>query len=799
MSQPTLRISQSTIGPGQYRAELSFEGDGQPRFTARADFEFQLTPQRREDVRWYLEDYLQYPHDPAPKIAARVEADMQAIGVELFAKVMQANDDTRDLWAQLRRRLDDTRIEIETSVAEATSIPWELIHDPKTDVSLALRATALVRSHSQAAQRPELPRAETGPIRILLAICRPGGDSDVPFRSVASQLIKGLGDQATDSFELDVLRPATYEQLARTLQQAKAAGSPYHVVHFDGHGMYAEVAEPTGDDAEAAAVWLQLQGPLMLSGPRAGRHGYLMFERPDHETNMQLVDGPTLGNLLVTNDVSVLVLNACRSAHAEAPSEPETVASDNIHEQVRAIGSLAQEVMDAGVAGVVAMRYNVYVVTAAQFVADLYGELIAGRTLGEAVSFGRKQLHAQPMREISYAPRSLQDWCVPVVYEAAPIRLFEARSSESPQFTIQAGSAMHGRGAVDRDLPRPPGVGFYGRDETVLALDRAFDNHRIVLLHAFAGSGKTSTAAEFARWYAMTGGVAEPPLFTTFETKRPLPRVLDAIGQRFGARLEQAGIHWLTLDDDQRRDVALQVLGQVPVLWLWDNVEPIMGLLTAYPATGSLTTGELDSAAGYTPDERQALADFLRDAAATKAKILLTSRRDEQKWLGELPCRITVPPMPMLERVQLTRKLAERRQRRLTDVDDWRHGGDSHKATRSRSPCWWAKPCETTSKTKQRSKPSVDQRRAGEAAFDDEISEGRTRSLGASLSYGSEHAFTEEERRILSLLHLFQGFVDGLRVAIYGRPGNKLVHGCRAGSHANVESSCWIELPMWDC
>jgi tetratricopeptide (TPR) repeat protein len=54
----------------------------------------------------------------------------------------------------------------------------------------------------------------------------------------------------------------------------------------------------------------------------------------------------------------------------------------------------------------------------------------------------------------------------------------------------------------------------------------------------------------------------------------------------------------------------------------------------------------------------------------------------------------------------------------------------------------------------------VQKLRAGEAAFDDDASQGRTRSLGASLSYGFGAAFTEEERRTLALLHHFQGFVD---------------------------------------
>ena len=50
--------------------------------------------------------------------------------------------------------------------------------------------------------------------------------------------------------------------------------------------------------------------------------------------------------------------------------------------------------------------------------------------------------------------------------------------------------------------------------------------------------------------------------------------------------------------------------------------------------------------------------------------------------------------------------------------------------------------------------------RNGEASFQDEAAEGRSKSLGASLSYGFAAAFDERERKILALLHLFQGFVN---------------------------------------
>ena len=87
-------------------------------------------------------------------------------------------------------------------------------------------------------------------------------------------------------------------------------------------------------------------------------------------------------------------------------------------------------------------------------------------------------------------------------------------------------------------------------------------------MHAYADSCKTSTAAEFARWYGKTGGLAGPVLFTSFEQHTPLPRLLDDLGRVSEGALAKSGIQWLTLDDAQRRDVALQILRQFQELWI---------------------------------------------------------------------------------------------------------------------------------------------------------------------------------------------------------------------------------------
>ena len=735
---PTLRLTQyAESQPNRYRVEIALEGDG-PRQTAQVSFDYQLSEQDRENIRWYLEDYLQYPHDPAPQIAARVERRMFTIGIELFQAVFQVSDGVRDLWATLRHNLNNTRIEILTAVDQAAAIPWELIRDPRTDTPLALRAPAFVRVHSQAAQRPKLPQTNGETIRILLVICRPRGRFDVPFRSVASRILKGLGTQP-DSFQLDVLRPPTFETLSRKLRQAKAEGTPYHVLHFDGHGVY----------QDSQQVTLQ-SNPLIFRDARPGMHGYLAFENSANEDNVEFINGPELGRLLVETDVPVLVLNACRSAHTDAQNTPTQMAidkgrADDPHAQIRAFGSLAQEVIDAGVAGVVAMRYNVYVMTAAQFVNDLYTALVQGQTLGEAVSLGRKQLDAQPQREIASRPISLQDWLVPIVYEAAPIALFsKPTKSVELKITLHSNDAFPVFGWIDPQLPRTPDAGFFGRDETLLAIDRAFDQHSIVLIHAFAGSGKTSTAAEFGRWYSLTGGIQGPVLFTSFERYLPLPRVLDKLGQFFQQELEQSGIHWSILEDEQRRKVAIQLLYQIPVLWIWDNVGSTSGLSDSENHKSSIA-------------ERQKLSNFLRDATQTRAKFLLITRRRNQHWIESFSVRISVPPMRMPDRVQLTKALLQKYGRGLESLQNWNLLLEYTQGNPDAIQCLVKYVVDGGYATKEKIENVVEELKSHNL----EVKSGNANKyITKNFSYFFDHSLNESERNIVALLHFFQGYVS---------------------------------------
>jgi tetratricopeptide (TPR) repeat protein len=148
---PILRITTT----GAY-VETTSKGNGRT-YSERRPFSFKISPQDEEDIRWYLEDYRICPVAPAPKFARRIEQRLAEVGCELFRQVLAGSN----AWEQVRHRLGDTRIEVETEAGDAL-VPWGLIRDPVADMPLALEAGSFVRCHSRPAVCPNPTTAAAG-------------------------------------------------------------------------------------------------------------------------------------------------------------------------------------------------------------------------------------------------------------------------------------------------------------------------------------------------------------------------------------------------------------------------------------------------------------------------------------------------------------------------------------------------------------------------------------------------------------------------------------------------------------
>lgn len=741
----TLRIEQGPPHDGKYSITLRQLADGVQKRTAAATIEFALSEHEQEELRWYLEDYLQKASVTAPVVVEQIAGMIRQRGIELYQKVFTANANTQAVWFAVRDQLPDLRIEISTGIAEAASIPWELMRDPELDSAIALRVKAFVRVQSD----PNIafidvpPLDDSSRLRLLYIVCRPSGSRDVPLRALANRILQDLGADR-DRFDITALRPPTFEQLQAELGKAKAEGKPYHIVHFDGHGVFADLSKTT------LASWIGSLSPLILGGEKNGKHGYLLFEHPDSEERMRPVDGHALGQLLHDHGSPVLVLNACQSAMHEAQAAPAVHAS--VHDEIRAIGSLSQAVIDQGVPAVLGMRYSVYVVTAAQYIGELYRGLAHGQSFGEAANTGRKHLFRNPERWLGLQPQTLQDWCVPVVHEAMSISLLPPGKGGLKLGGDDNRDPVQSSALLRRHVPE--GKGFVGRDETLLALDRGFDQHRIVLLHAYAGQGKSSTAVEFARWYALTGGLGPQPivLFSSFEQHLDLASLLSQFATSFLPLLEANGIQWHALNESKkRRKLVFDILRQIPVLWIWDNVELVAGFPAGTPSQ-------------WTAAEQEELRDFLKQIAIdtrSQVKLLLTSRRDEEDWLGQLPHRIKMPRMSDEDAAMLAQQLGEKNQITRSEVADWQPLLDYCAGNPLTLHVLVAQALKMGLRGFVQLQSFTEAIRSGEQAIEDtNEKEGRDRSLGASLHYGFKHAFNDDELPIIALLHLFRGTVD---------------------------------------
>ena len=250
-----------------------------------------LSVEDREALRWYLEEYLQFPYGAERFKAEQVEKKMKEWGKSIFEQIFAKCDfdpDPRSLYQEaVRAGLENCELCITSEDASFLNIPWELIYDPTQGRGyLAFNLAGLYRHRT--GHKIETPSAVSGntPFRILLVIARPYGERDVPLGMVARPMLEALRAQRA-KIEVEVLRPPTFDELQRRLNDRRGY---YNLVHFDGHGEFAQPPDSS----------------LTRFGVSTGA-GHLVFEHEDGSPHK--VSASELGQVLASAHVPLFVLS----------------------------------------------------------------------------------------------------------------------------------------------------------------------------------------------------------------------------------------------------------------------------------------------------------------------------------------------------------------------------------------------------------------------------------------------------------------------------------------------------------
>lgn len=546
-----------------------------------------------EELRWYLEDYLQAPFGVYGDRGPMVEACLADWGTAMFSAVFGAGPG-RDVYARVRTRGDDVEVVFRSSSPKLLGLPWELLRDPARPDPLALELAGVSRS-LPVADAAETIRVPDGRLRVLMVISRPAGTADVGYRMIARPLLERLG-AVRGQVDLVVLRPPTLEALTRVLSSAVEEGKPFQVVHFDGHG--------TLDGRRAAG------GAAPPAFRKPSGEGLLVFEGSGGGADA--VTASRVAQVLVAGQVPVVVLNACQSGA--------------IGEDLAA--AVATRLLQAGTASVVAMAYSVYAVAAAEFMTAFYERLFAGGTVSAAVSAGRRRLHRQNGRPSPKGEMPLADWLVPVHYLRRDIRFPQTvtqRSADVPPLDdtldrLRRPEAGDGHGAAEL---APVGA-FVGRDGLFYELEVAARLQRVVVVHGPAGSGKTELAKAFGRWWRDTGGVQRPEWVIWHSFAPGVASFgLDAVLTRIG--LHVYGSDFARLETAERHAMVTDLLREQRLLLIWDNFETVHSMTQA-----GIAARPLDDAGCAQ------MREFLAALARGGRSVTLITSRTREDWLGDV-------------------------------------------------------------------------------------------------------------------------------------------------------------------
>src|SRR5258708_2605650 len=207
------------------------------------------------------------------------------------------------------------------SATPLLGLPWELLHDGGRLLFQGAKPTP-VRRRLPSMRVLDVPVVAT-PIRILLVTARPEDEACgyIDHRASALPLV-----EATEALgglvHIHVLAPPTLSALRDELDRARRDLEPYHVVHFDGHGVY----DPLAAGARVGDAMLEGQRTLKDDTFR-GRifgAGELRLEDWFVPVLFQEKDDPQLFRTTPSRQTREDLQTALDARRGALPKEPET-------------------------------------------------------------------------------------------------------------------------------------------------------------------------------------------------------------------------------------------------------------------------------------------------------------------------------------------------------------------------------------------------------------------------------------------------------------------------------------------
>jgi hypothetical protein len=228
------RLIVEEVPPESVRVLLRRDGQSdEETFGEAIPFASPLDAKAREDLRWYLEDYLAAPFAVYEERGRAVQVKLGEWGRALFDAVFGTGKRGRDAYLQVRGAPCELVLRLRSP--GFSSLPWELLQDPEQATPLALALHAIDRTLVATGGAAPIPPGEG--LRVLTVIARPAGLQDVGYQMIARPLLRRL-EAVRGEVQLEVLRPPTLEELNRRLTASVSEEQPYHVIHFDGHGTF---------------------------------------------------------------------------------------------------------------------------------------------------------------------------------------------------------------------------------------------------------------------------------------------------------------------------------------------------------------------------------------------------------------------------------------------------------------------------------------------------------------------------------------------------------------------------------